>query len=88
MYSAPVQIVLARLDEDYTVTRHNAGTIHEHYTKVRCDRPVALVWLQSGDDTDVEKARAFAHTQGYTVFLYGTDETDPLNRARKQIQAK
>ncbi len=83
-----VQIVLARLDEDYIVTRHNAGTVHERRTSVRADKPVALVWLRSGDDADVEKARAFAKTQGYTVLLYGTDETDPLNRARKEIQTK
>lgn len=49
------------------------------------DVGVALVWLLSGDETDVTKAQHFASVEGYAVFLYPTDEQDPLNRARREI---
>ena len=43
----------------------------------------ACVWLSDGKPRDIAKAKAFADTEGYTVFTY-ENEKDPLGRARAE----
>ena len=50
-------------------------------------RAVAMVWLNAGDASDEEKARAFAASDGYTVFTYAVGEADPLGKARAAVLA-
>ena len=53
------------------------------------DRPVAAMWLNSGTDADVEKARAHARTIDETarVFTFAADESDPIGAAKRAIVA-
>lgn len=45
----------------------------------------AAVWLNRGTPADVQRARAFAATEGYSVFCYATTEKEPLARARRDV---
>lgn len=42
----------------------------------------ALVWRLAGDQSDLEKAKAFAETEGYSVFTFPTNERDPIGKAK------
>lgn len=50
--------------------------------------PRACVWLNQGTDDDLAKARAYARSEGYTVYTFKADTRDPLARARRQIKRK
>jgi hypothetical protein len=62
------------------------------------DRPVwidvrkahAAMWVGEGTSADVEAAQAWVDRTHYgfgRVYVYPTSETDPLNRARREILA-
>lgn len=51
-------------------------------------KPHACVWLNKGSDADIEKAQAFIASDAPDtgrVFVYPTNEKDPLGRARREI---
>ncbi len=80
-----MQIVLARLDEDFEVLS-DAGRDLGVKPKIRkIQVPRAVMWLNDGNETDLAKARRFAQGEGYTVFTY-TGEADPLGRAKADIK--
>lgn len=47
--------------------------------------PKALIWLNEGNESDLEKAKKFAKEENYSVFTFPTTEKDPLGLAKKQI---
>lgn len=79
-----MQIVLARVDEDFKVVRERRTDLGERPDMERVDKPVAMMWKNDGDAADVEKAKAYAATEGYTVFTY-KGERDPLGRAKRDV---
>lgn len=42
----------------------------------------AAMWKGRGDDTDLAKAKAYAATDGHSVFTFPVTERDPLGKAR------
>lgn len=79
-----MQIVLARVDEDWRVVRARRTDLGERPVMEQVDKPVTIMWLNDGDAADVEKAKAYAETEGYTVFTY-KGERDPLARAKRDV---
>jgi len=45
----------------------------------------SLVWLNSGTQRDIERARDYAAGEGYTVLTYATTERNPLVLARAAV---
>ncbi len=45
----------------------------------------ALIWLNSGDDNDVHKARIYAHANNYRVITMPLDEKDPIQTAKNAV---
>lgn len=77
-------IVLVRIEMETVVAgsyRHDLG---EAPKLSQIARARALVWLRSGDDYDLEKAKVFATREGYQVRVYPTTERDPLGRAKTE----
>ena len=83
--SAQLTIVLARVEQDHVVVKQGRIDLGERHTFASVDRPVAMVWLNAGDQMDVERAQAYASQNGYTVFTYPTTEPEPLQRARLDV---
>lgn len=54
---------------------------------VPCKRPVACVWLNDGNQSDLLKAKSHAKKEGYTVFTYPVSEPDPLDLAKSAVMA-
>lgn len=79
------QIVLARKEQSFRPVGTARVDLGERPQMEAYDVGVAMMWLLSGDEKDVEKAKRYASTEGYTVLLYPTDERDPLTRARRDI---
>lgn len=77
-----MQIVLARLDETAEVVRYGRMDLGERHDWAVAVRPVALMWTNEGRSDDVEKARAYAATEGYTVLTFDPPVRDPLGKAR------
>lgn len=83
--AAKVQIVLARTEEDSRVVRTRRTDLGEAPVIEHFDRPVSAMWLNSGTQADVEKARAYAKTEGYAVFVYDRSVRDALGQAKRDI---
>lgn len=81
-----MQIVLARLDDDQEVVKQGRVDLGERHTFRATKRPVALMWINAGNDSDKAKAERFARSEGYTVFCYD-NEAAPLDCARRDISA-
>lgn len=81
-----MQIVLARLDEGAVIAKHGRVDLGERHTWRAVKVPVAVMWLQDGTEADRAKAEQYAAREGYRVFCY-SGESDPLNRARREIAA-
>ena len=47
----------------------------------------ACMWLGKGTEADVEKAKAYAKTDGRLVLTFPADEKDPLDKARAKAVA-
>jgi hypothetical protein len=47
----------------------------------------AATWLLAGDDADVEKAKAWAACEGWTVHVYPATQTDSLRQAKADALA-
>jgi hypothetical protein len=52
-----------------------------------CPEAKVCAWLWNGTKTDVAKAREYAESQGYKVFVYPASEADPKGRARADVMA-
>ncbi len=83
-------IVLARMvdggvKEHETETEKRDGILK--YKLVFFQIPKALVWLNEGDADDLEKAKAHADKEGFSVFTYPTSEKDPIGKAKLAVQA-
>ena len=81
-----IQIVLARLDEDFRVKELRRVDLGERNVMERIDKPVSCMWLNRGTAQDVEKAQVYAKTEGYRVFTYPINVRDALSQAKKDIQ--
>jgi ribosomal protein L30E len=79
-----MQIVLARLDDGAEVVKAGRMDLGEQHTFRAIKVPTACMWTNNGTDADRQKAEKFAKTEGYTVLCYD-GESDPLNRARRDI---
>lgn len=51
------------------------------------EKPQACVWLNKGDESDLEKARNYAKDKQITVYTYDDNERDPLGRAKRELVA-
>lgn len=47
----------------------------------------AAMWLRDGDEGDLERAKAYAATEGYQVLTYPESEADPLGNAREYVES-
>lgn len=77
-------IVLARVEEDRVIVKHGRTDLGEQHKFKTVPKPIACVWLLNGKESDVEKARNYAASEGYTVFCYEA-ERDPLGKAKRDI---
>jgi hypothetical protein len=80
------EIVLARLVEDQRIKKLGQVDIGRPHIWESFLHPEAVMWLNKGTAADVEKAKAYASRDGYTVFIYPVTEKDPLGRAKREIQ--
>jgi hypothetical protein len=81
-------ICLARVEQDQVVVKAGRIDLGERHTFASVDRPVAMIWINAGDDADVERAQTYAAREGYQVFTYPTSEPEPLVRARLDVLKK
>ncbi len=81
-------ICLARVEQDQVVVKQGRIDLGERHTFAMVDKPIAIVWLNSGDAADVERAQTYAQANGYRVFTYPTSEPEPLVRARLDVLKK
>jgi hypothetical protein len=79
-----MQIVLARLDDTAEIAKHGRVDVGQPHIWRTVKVPAAVMWVNNGDDVDLEKAKKFAASEGYTVFCYH-GEKDPLRRAKSEI---
>lgn len=81
-----MQIVLAWLDEDCVMVQEGQPDIGRPHKFKEVPKPMAAMWLGTGTEADVVKAKAYSSKDGRTVFTYH-GEKDPLVRARADILA-
>lgn len=80
------KIVLAKLVDDVELTGEAYRADLGARPKTRdVKRAVALMWKMRGSEDDIVRARAWAPTEDYTVFVYPTAERDPLGRAKREV---
>jgi hypothetical protein len=79
------KIVLARLVDDTELVRERRTDLGERPVMRDIKTAQALMWLNRGTAEDIEKAKRYAPTEGYTVLVYETTERDPLGRAKRDI---
>jgi len=80
-----IAIVLARIETDQVIVKQGRIDIGERHTFAEVPKPVSLMWLNEGTVSDVVAAKRFASKEGYSVFTYPVTESQPLQRARKDI---
>jgi hypothetical protein len=83
-----VTIVLAWVVPDFEVVRERRRDLGERPEMKEIKVPKAVVWLKSGDDADIEKAKAYASKETeyeIAVFTYPTSEKDPLGKAKREV---
>jgi hypothetical protein len=78
------QIVLAKLVDTQVIHKLGRTDIGEQHQFLTIRSPIAVMWLNHGEDYDVGEAEKYAKEEGYTVFLY-EGEADPLGRAREDV---
>jgi hypothetical protein len=81
----PVTIVLAKLEPEQVLVSDAGRDLGKRPIMDTLFRPVAMIWLLSGEDEDVRKATTYAQANGYTVLTFPTDEPDPLGSAKRAI---
>lgn len=80
-----LRIVLAKLVDDFAVVKPGQPDIGRPAVLAETKRAVACMWKLGGTEKDLEAARKFAPTEGYTVFVYPISERKPLERAKADI---
>ncbi|HEY6022193.1 MAG TPA: hypothetical protein VIY48_20695 [Candidatus Paceibacterota bacterium] len=48
----------------------------------------AGIWLNKGTEYDADNARLRLSLEGYEIFIFPTNERDPLGRAREAVLAR
>lgn len=79
-----MQIVIAWTEDEQVVIKHGRTDVGERHVFKTVPKPMACMWLNNGNERDVEKARAYAAQNGHVVLCY-TAERDPLATARADI---
>lgn len=85
-----MQIVIARLDEDTMIAEYGQLDIGRPHKFKSVPKPIAAMWLsEGGDETDLEKCRAYVRkiNDGWKVFTYPQTERDPLGAAKRDVAA-
>lgn len=82
-----IQIVIAWTEEEVQIVRARRTDLGERPVTRSVQSPRAAMWLISGTDEDLTRARAWAAREGKTVFTFPTTEPDPLGQARIKIMA-
>lgn len=85
--ASKVQVVLAKLVDDVEVVSAAGVDLGRRAKTREIKRAVAMTWASKADAASVERARAWASSEGYTVFIYSTAERDPLERAKREVAA-
>jgi hypothetical protein len=80
-----IQIVIAWTEEEVQIVRSRRTDLGERPVTRSIQSPRACMWLASGTDEDLAKARAWAAREGKIVFTFPATEEDPLGQARAKI---
>lgn len=83
-----MRIVLAWVIEDFEVVRQRRTDLGERPELKKIDVAKAAMWLNSGTEDDLEKAKKYAAKQTdyqIVVMTYPTKERDPLGHAKKDV---
>jgi hypothetical protein len=83
--SGPVQIVIAWTTEEVEFVRARRTDLGERPETRMVKVAHAAMWLNSGTEDDLRKAREYASANGYRAFSYVTDERDPLGCAKADV---
>ncbi len=79
-----VQIVIARVIVDVEVARPYAHDLGERPPLREVKRAQAAMWLISGSETDVDRARAFCRLEPeWSVYTFPPTEAEPLEAAKR-----
>lgn len=78
-------IVIAWTEEDQEIVKHGRVDIGERHTFKAVTVGKAAIWLNDGDAADLEKARAYAQANGYTVYTFPISDDDPRPAARLRV---
>jgi hypothetical protein len=78
-------IVIAWVSKEIVSVRERRTDLGE-WPQIRVEWvPKAAIWLNSGDRSDLAKARAYAAREGYRVYAYDVGVSEPLRQARADV---
>jgi hypothetical protein len=80
-----IQIVIAWTEEEIQIVKTRRTDLGEQPVTRSVQSPRACMWLASGTDEDLARARAWAARENKTVFTFPTSEPDPLGQAKIKI---
>ena len=80
-----MQIVIAWTEDEIQIVSARRTDLGERPVTRTVQSPRACMWVASGTDEDLTKARAWAAREGKTVFTFPATEQDPLGQARIKI---
>ncbi len=80
-----IQIVIAWTEEEVQIVRSRRTDLGERPVTRSVQSPRACMWLISGADEDLTRARAWAARENKTVFTFPVSEPDPLGQAKIKI---
>lgn len=77
-------IVIAWLDDEQVLVKAGRVDIGEMHKFKTAAKPMACVWVNKGNESDLIKARAYAQSEGRKVLTY-ENERNPLEAAKRDI---
>ena len=80
-----IQIVIAWTEEEVQIVKTRRTDLGERPVTRSVQSPRACIWLASGTDEDLTRARAWATRENKTVFTFPISEQDPLGQAKIKI---
>ena len=80
-----IQIVIAWTEEEVQIVKTRRTDLGERPVTRSVQSPRACIWLASGTDEDLTRARAWAARENKTVFTFPATEEDPLGQAKIKI---
>lgn len=90
--STTLQIVLSKLYDDFEIVQRGRVDLGERHKTREVKVARALMWKKGVKPNalpkELVKAEAFAKTEGYTVFVYPSDDRDVLNHAKRDLLAR